>query len=246
MNDVLKKKEVWGPWATFGFALLIGIVVTVVQIIVMVIYLIVLKVLDPSLELWSVGRNLGESGLFLSVATIISFPISVGLTFLICWLRRGVRIRDYLALRRVDAKTTFFCIGIVLTVALLLDGLCLIIKHPIPEFMISTYQSAGSLPLFWIVICVVAPISEELLFRGFFYKGLSRSRLGVAGAIIVISLCWAIIHLQYDIFIIATIFVHGLVLGTARAKTRSVVPAILMHVAINLVAMIQTAIIVHG
>jgi len=129
---------------------------------------------------------------------------------------------------------------------MLLDGLGFLLKHPASDFMISAYQTAGSLPLLWIVICVVAPIAEELLFRGFFYKGLSRSRLGVAGAIIVTSLCWAIIHLQYDIFIIATIFVHGLVLGTARAKTRSVVPAILMHVAINLVAMIQTAIIVHG
>ncbi len=246
MNDLLKKKEAWGPWATVGFTILLAIIITVVQIAVVIVYLAVLKVLDPSLELRDMGRGLVNNGLFLSVVIIISFPVDVGLILLFCRLRRGIRIRDYLAFQRVKAKPVLLCIGATLTVMLLLDGLSIIIKHPVPEFMISVYQSAGSLPLLWITICVLAPISEELFFRGFFYKGLSRSRLGVAGAIVVTSLCWAIIHVQYDAFIIATIFVYGLALGTARAKTRSVIPAILMHVTINIVSTIQTAIIVHG
>ncbi len=245
MNDVQKKKEIWGPWATIGFVLLVGFVVLVVQIIATIAYLVVLKILDPSLELREVGRTLGESGLFLSVATIICFPFNVGLVFLFCRLRRGIRIQNYLALRRVTVKTTLLCVGVALTVQLIGDLLGLILKHPVPEFMISAYKTAGSLPLLWIAVCVLAPISEELLFRGFFYKGLSRSRLGVAGAIIVTSLCWALLHVQYDAFIIATIFTYGLALGTVRAQTRSVIPAILMHVAVNIVSTMQVILIIH-
>ena len=246
MNDSRKKKDVWGPWATIGLSLIIGILCTVVQIITAIVYLIVLRTLDPSLEIQGAALTLADNGLFLSVSTIICFPINAGLIFLFCWLRRGIRTRDYLALRHVAAKTTFLCIGVGLTIQLLGDLLGLLLKHPIPEFMISAYTTAGSLPLLWIAVCVLAPITEEIFFRGFLYTGLSRSRLGAVGAILITSLCWAALHIQYDAFIIATIFVYGLTLGIVRAKTRSVLPTILIHMAINLISTIQVTFLIHG
>jgi membrane protease YdiL (CAAX protease family) len=245
MYDMLTKKEVWGAWATGGFTLLIGIVVTVAQIIGMVGYLAVLHVLDPSLKMRDAIHSLGVNGLFLSISTVISFTISIGLVPLFCRLRRGLRLRDYLALKGVKTRTLLICIGITLAAGALTDGISSLMGHPIvPEFMISAYRSAGSLPLLFIVICLLAPISEELIFRGFLYKGLSCSRLGATGAIILTSLSWAALHLQYDVYEIVSIFVFGLILGIARTRTKSVVPSILMHVAINVMATVEAMIAV--
>lgn len=53
---------------------------------------------------------------------------------------------------------------------------------------------------------------------------------------------WAMIHLQYDAYGIATIFVGGILVGLARLKTGSVLLCVMMHAMMNLVATIQVAI----
>ena len=42
-------------------------------------------------------------------------------------------------------------------------------------------RNGGSLALFFIAVVIVAPISEEIAFRGFLFRALSASWLGVAG-----------------------------------------------------------------
>jgi membrane protease YdiL (CAAX protease family) len=59
------------------------------------------------------------------------------------------------------------------------------------------------------------------------------------------SLVWAIIHLQYDTYGVATVFALGLLFGFARLKSESVYVPIVMHALASLVAMIETAIYVH-
>ena len=88
----------------------------------------------------------------------------------------------------------------------------------------------------------LAPILEELFFRGFLYSGLSSSFLGPLGTILITSISWAAIHLQYDLYGISTIFVFGLLLGAARLKTHSLIVPVLMHALMNLVATIQAVI----
>ena len=55
---------------------------------------------------------------------------------------------------------------------------------------------------------IVAPISEEIAFRGFLFRGLSASWLGVSGTLIATSAAWAAMHVQYDAFTLAQIFLH--------------------------------------
>jgi len=86
---------------------------------------------------------------------------------------------------------------------------------------------------------VAAPLGEETLFRGFFFQGLLRSRLGAPGAIALSSLFWALIHVQYDAYGIATIFVTGLFLGYARLKTQSLYVPIFLHSLNNLGATLE-------
>ena len=66
-----------------------------------------------------------------------------------------------------------------------------------------------------------------------------RSRLGVPGAILTTSLVWSAIHLQYDFYGCTTIFASGLVPGYARYHSQSIIPPIIMHALMNLVAILQ-------
>ena len=93
-------------------------------------------------------------------------------------------------------------------------------------------------------IVVAAPVFEELAFRGFLLEGLRRGPLGDAGAVIVTSFAWAAVHLQYDVYEIGTIVVFGLILGAARLAGGSLWVPITMHVLVNLVASVETAIVI--
>ena len=92
-----------------------------------------------------------------------------------------------------------------------------------------------------LAVGVLGPIAEELLVRGLFYARLTRTRLGrtPAGAVAVVVLLaagWAVAHTAYTPGVIGVIFGAGLLLGAARAQTRSVVVPMCMHVAWNLYA----------
>jgi len=96
--------------------------------------------------------------------------------------------------------------------------------------------------LIWISVVIVAPISEELAFRGFIFRGLSVSWLGVSGTLIATSAAWASMHVQYDAYTLAQIFLIGLLLGWIRWASGSTLLTILLHMLANLTACIQAAI----
>jgi len=114
------------------------------------------------------------------------------------------------------------------------------------SFMTDTYNTAGWLPLLWVAVVGFAPIFEEAFFRGFLFAGLQRSRIGVVGTILLTSLVWASLHLQYNIIGMATIVLLGLVLGVVRFKTRSLWSTILIHSLWNFVALLGTAVSLRG
>lgn len=91
------------------------------------------------------------------------------------------------------------------------------------------------LPVLWmfIVIGVIgAPLSEELLFRGFLYAGLRESPLGFWGTAIVTSLVWAAWH-GLALHIIVPVFCVGIVFAWVREKTGSIWPTIGAHAIYN-------------
>ena len=65
--------------------------------------------------------------------------------------------------------------------------------------------------------------------RGFLYRGWSESKLGVAGAILLSSLAWTSLHLQYDWFFFGEVFSIGLLLGYLRYRTNSTWLTIVLH-----------------
>jgi uncharacterized protein len=87
---------------------------------------------------------------------------------------------------------------------------------------------------------LVAPVSEELMFRGFLFRGWARSDRSTWPAIVVISLLWAALHVQYDWTGILQIFIIGLFLGWMRWRSGSTLLTFLLHALFNLEGTIET------
>jgi membrane protease YdiL (CAAX protease family) len=91
-----------------------------------------------------------------------------------------------------------------------------------------------SSPWFLLVAAaLVAPVVEELFFRGFVYAGL-RQRFGWVRAALVSSALFSVLHLQP--LGIPPIFLLGLMFAFLYERSRSLWPAILMHVTMNALA----------
>ena len=84
------------------------------------------------------------------------------------------------------------------------------------------------------------PIGEEILFRGFLFRGWLQSPRDAWPVIVVTSLLWALIHVQYDWYVIGQIFAFGLLLGWMRWATGSTLLTILLHGLINSEGMFET------
>jgi CAAX protease family protein len=86
-----------------------------------------------------------------------------------------------------------------------------------------------------ILSVTLAPLMEELFFRGFLYPVLAR-RLGLPLAVFVTALGFASLHgaqLMFSWGPVLVIFLVGIVLTVVRAKTNSVAAGVLIHMAYN-------------
>jgi len=239
VNDLQEKESKptpWGFWATIGFSCLIVLSYFACGIIVTAgfIGMAYPSGNKPDLE------QLTSNGLLVTLAILFSSPLIISLTVLFAKLRKGITIKEYLALHEMHWREITAWSFSLLLLAAASDGLTLLLKKPIAqEFMLNVYLTASVRPLLWIALVIAAPLSEEILFRGFLFKGIQDSRLGAPGAIILTSLAWAPLHNQYDLYGIATVTAIGLLFGFARLKTNSVYTTIVMHALANLIAAME-------
>jgi hypothetical protein len=186
--------------------------------------------------------KIAYDGVVIAIGAIASVPVQVAVLVLAAQMRRW-QPAHYLALnvpRRGEIIVAAIC---VIALALVFDALLYLTgRDLVPPFQVEAYQSAkdaGWLVWLTLAIVVVAPVGEEIVFRGFLYRGLARPGREVV-AIVVISLAWAMLHIQYDWLGMTQIFAAGLMLGWFRWATGSTTLTIIMHVLINLEAMLET------
>jgi membrane protease YdiL (CAAX protease family) len=78
------------------------------------------------------------------------------------------------------------------------------------------------------VIIVGAPVSEELLYRGFLLSALARTRLGFWGAALVATGLWTALH-DYSAVGVVAVFTLGLFLSWLVWRTGSLRVAMYCH-----------------
>jgi membrane protease YdiL (CAAX protease family) len=232
----------WGFWATIGFSIVVLGVFVAIQTAVIMPFVFAEMRRQPGVSPQALTENLESNGLLLALATVISTPACIALTVLFASLRKPTSVRRYLGLNPVSPRTLLvWCLAVVLFM-LLSDGLTyLLAREVVPTQMVEAYRTAGFLPLLWLAIIGLAPLFEEVFFRGFLFSGIRHCWLGGPGAIVITALTWAGIHLQYDIYQVSVIFAGGLLLGIARLKSSSLCPTVAMHAIWNVIAMVETA-----
>jgi len=237
----------WGFWSTLGWSLAIGTAFVAIQTVVTVVYIFVRVAMQPGGKLEVIAEQATSDGLLLALASWVSMPPALGLVLLAARLRRGYSMREYLSLRPVSWIALAVWLGVLCLFVVATDTVTHLLGRPVvPPIMRDLYNSAAFPPLLWSALLIAAPVFEECMFRGFMLEGLRRSWLGTAGAIVVTSLCWAAIHLQYDFYAIAVIFLGGLFLGAARIRTGSIYVPIAMHALMNLIATVEAAVVNAG
>lgn len=180
---------------------------------------------DEPLYLWSSA-----------VAGAIQFGIFLLLVLLIA---RGRPLREYLALRRPTSwGRAAAAAGVVVGLVWLLG----IVMQPffdpgeeqnlIPEGW--DPARAGPFAANFVVVALLAPVVEELLFRGLGYTLLEG--FGRWTAIAVTAVGFALAHGLLEGFPLLLVFGAGL--AYMRSRVGSIVPGILVHMAFNTVVLL--------
>ena len=233
-------QKVWKFWGTCLWGALIFAAMFVGQFALVACFL-VFK--GPPFDLASM-RAVAGSGTVISLSVMMGLPAVLAVLWLATRLS-GAPFFEYLALRRTSWGNLL--IGIV-ALAVLVVGWDMVSRaigrEVAPGFMVDVLKSAqadGALWLLVIAFSIAAPATEELMVRGFLYRGWSQSFLGPVGAIVLSSLVWTAMHAQYyDWFLFSEVMSIGLVLGIMRWRSNSTWLTIIMHGLNNFAATLQT------
>ena len=226
----------WGFWATLGFSVVIATLYTFAQGLAIGVMAGVQSGLGSGINQEELVESVISNGFYLSVGVIVSAWVGSLVIIAFVLLRKGISLKEYLAIKKLPFKVYALWSIFVLIFLFAWQGVSLVWEPPDSEWMMKTYQTAEYLPLFWFALVVAAPLVEELFFRGFLFEGLRDSWMGSVGAVLVTSIAWAAIHVQYEMFQIAIIGTLGILLGIAKVKTRSLYIPIAMHSFNNLIA----------
>ncbi len=202
---------------TPGWALLLFLIVLVLNIVINAVLL----------------ATVPDLGILLGELLAILIPTALAVLVLKADARTTLRLRL--------PSTTDFLLALPLAASLVVinDQLSNLTSQVFPiseEFRESIISLLRAETVYeWIVrilgLAVGAAVAEEVLFRGFIQKSLERSSLGRAGAILLTSFLFAVMHVMPQG--LASYMLAGVVLGITAIATDSILIPILIHAVNN-------------
>ena len=188
--------------------------------------------------------------------TVVSLSIMIGCVLLVAISAliirtKGGNLKQYLALKPFSLAVGMGMIGLLLIFMIGSQALTYLLDESPLSFVDPLYQSVRSVWLLIFAMVIVAPIYEELIFRGLLWSAIAEQfsspsdlllrseHRGAIVASLVTSFIFAGIHLQYGIYEISTIVVLALIFCYARIKSGSLILPMLLHIINNGAAMWQ-------
>ena len=143
-------------------------------------------------------------------------------------------ILESLRIKMVSLETIQYSLIFSIGVLIIIDTIDRIIHQiiPTPDYIIdlSGIMQPDSLlgyVFLFLAVVIVAPIGEEIVFRGFLQKFLEEHWKDITRAVLVTSLFFAMIH--FNPFWTIQRYILGVLLGFLSWKTKSVIPSIMLH-----------------
>jgi uncharacterized protein len=238
----IPRRGVWGAWPTIGLGTAILAIFLIAQTVVAIFFAVATLLGESNIGDEAISA-LSNDGLLISLAVIISALAGGGFILLFIHLRHGPSIVDYLGLKPLRGKAFLGLLAVFLG----LIGLTILLDSVAgsPQdagFTTTAYETSRWPALLGVALVIFAPLFEEAFFRGFVFVGLQNSRLGGAGVVLITSLAWAALHIQYDLYGMVSILILGIVFGTVRLKTGSLWSTLFLHSLWNLTALVLTAV----
>jgi membrane protease YdiL (CAAX protease family) len=231
--------KIWGYWATLGWAVLAFLAGQFVG------FGLLLWLREGT---WNSILASPFDGSLVTLFIVISNPITIVVLMLAVRFTRADQA-EYLALKWPARRDVMIGLATLIALIMLCDALLYFSGRTlVTPFQTQSYATAAAegwlIPMFAAAI-IVAPAGEEIMFRGFLFRGWARSERSVWPAIVAISLLWAGLHIQYDWTGMLQIFVIGLFLGWMRWRSGSVLLTFLLHALFNLEGTFETVLQVH-
>jgi len=226
-RDALPRWPLWAPFAAMLATLVVAVVG--VGVIALVVALLGFDTVDDTPPGVTIGgtyvQDLALIGSALLLARMLDAPVTPG--------KFGLRLTP---LRAAIGWTLvswfgFFAFATVWGIALGITE-----NDDLPEEL-GVDGSTAALVAVAILVCVLAPVAEELFFRGFCFTALRRT-LGMLPAAILTGVIFGAIHLGgTDIEFIVPLMVFGFFLCLLYVWTDSLLPCIVLHALNNALAL---------
>lgn len=145
--------------------------------------------------------------------------------------RNRIMVADKFGWKQVLLVILFFILYSVLTNQLIMwSGLHLLFPYYSEEVAVSLFNTSILLVVY-LAVALLAPISEELIYRGLIYRRL-RDYLGEKWAMVMSALIFGLIHGNMVQFVFA--FLIGLALAAVYERYKTIWAPIVAHMAVNL------------
>jgi hypothetical protein len=132
-------------------------------------------------------------------------------------------------------------IAMVVVVVALMVGLQIALPQILPDSGNTDFEqllrTSATVRLMVALVAVLsAPIVEEVIYRGVLYAGL-RKRIGIQSSVIIVTVLFTAVHLpQYwgAWASITALTILSLILTLIRARSKSLLPCVVVHMAYNM------------
>lgn len=145
--------------------------------------------------------------------------------------RNRIMVADKFGWKQILLVIVFFILYSVLVNQLIIwSGLHLLFPYYSEEVATSLFNTSILLAVY-LAVALLAPISEELIYRGLIYRRL-RDYIGKKWALVMSALIFGLIHGNMVQFVFA--FLIGLALAAVYERYKTIWAPIVAHMAVNL------------
>lgn len=169
-----------------------------------------------------------------STAVGLSLIIANSLAVALLFALRMVRLKTFSPLR---VRWSWLPLAIVAALAGIFSMNLLCEQLNLPDMMAEQFKSLAHNPWGILAMVVVAPITEELLFREAIISSLLRHNLHRWQAVLISSLAFGIVHFN-PVQVVFAFFI-GIILGTIFVKTGRALVTSIIHIINNGLAAIE-------
>ncbi len=184
-----------------------------------------------------------NEAVFSSVVGVFIYTITIITVIGVPWLLGHRTTKEQLGLSRSIKAKDYGWLGIgavaYFTLTIIISSLAMILLPMIDfeEQQVTGYESIANnfeYVLAFIGLVIVAPVAEEVLFRGYLFGKLRAAQIRIWVSVLLVSLLFAVAHFQGNVGV--DTFALSIVLCFLRVFTGSIWSSIMLHMFKNGIA----------